>query len=311
MYYFIKNSFIILLLLIPLILLQSILISNIAWTKPLEGKFYVIGTGPSGPQLATTKALDCIKKADILLCSPSLQKRFSDYLKNKTILCNPWENLWEYKGKSWKEILNSDPEFIKEFQEQRIDRREKIVLKIKEEMKKGKIVALLDSGDPCLFGPSHWFIEGFDPKNVEIIPGVGAFSAAMAALKKSSIPAHNSRFVLQTAPSFLLNQEKQQDFMKYISHTQGTLVFYMALPKIERLIRKLQSNYPSDYPIAIVYYAGYSDKELVVKGTLNSILNKIKDVDENWLGMVIVGQCLEGTPYRSRVENITQNQLDN
>jgi len=58
---------------------------------------------------------------------------------------------------------------------------------------------------PCFYILCHWFVEGFDPANVEIIPGVGAFSAAMAALKKSSIPAFDARFVLQTAPAFLFD----------------------------------------------------------------------------------------------------------
>jgi len=31
---------------------------------------------------------------------------------------------------------------------------------------------LLDEGDPCVFGPSHWFIEGFREEEVEIVPGV-------------------------------------------------------------------------------------------------------------------------------------------
>jgi hypothetical protein len=37
----------------------------------------------------------------------------------------------------------------------------------------GKNVGLLDLGNPCLFGPSHWHVEYFDPEDLVIIPGMG------------------------------------------------------------------------------------------------------------------------------------------
>jgi precorrin-4 methylase len=289
------------------------LFQSSACARPPEGKFLVVGTGPAGPEHATLKAIESIKKADFVICSESIQKRFAEYLQDKTIMNNhPWKDMFSYKGRSWRELRHSEPELMKAFHQQRIAKREHLVGRIKEKMREGKTVALLNSGDPCLFGPCHWFVEGFDPADVEIIPGVGAFSAAMAALKKSSIPAYDARFVIQTAPKFLFGpphaskESTDTAALNAISKYPGTLVFYMALREIRSLVQQLKTHYPDSLPIAVVYYAGYPEKETVVQGHLSDILEKIESMDESWLGMVIAGRCLEGKPYQTRAEQMTR-----
>jgi precorrin-4 methylase len=268
------------------------------------GTFYVVGTGPAGPEHATLRALEVIQKADFIVCDPKTKEVFKEYIQDKPILADPWKGMWDYKGKPWKELPNMALEEKQAFQEDRIKRREEIVGQIKEKLAQGKSVALLDSGDPCLFGPSHWFVEGFDPAQVEIIPGVGAFTAAMAALKKSSIPAYDTRFVMQTSPYFLWGKNRSEDLIKDLAKYPVTMVYFMGLEELGNIIPLLQKYYPGDLPIAIVYHAGYKDKERVVKGTLDTILSKVAGDKENWMGMIVVGRCLEGAPYRSRVERL-------
>jgi precorrin-4 methylase len=270
------------------------------------GTFYVVGTGPAGPELATVRALEVIRGADFILCDEGMKKRFKAHLQGKPILADPWKGMWDYKGKHWKELPNLKPQEKRAFQQERIKIREETIKKIKEKLAQGKTVALLDSGDPCLFGPSHWFIEGFEPQQVEIIPGVGAFSAAMAALKKSSIPAYDTRFVMQTSPYFLIGSGKEI-FRDLVKHP-ATMVFYMGIKELNRLVPLLKQSYPGDLPVAVVYNAGYPEKEKVVKGTLDTILSKVAGEKEPWMGLIIVGRCLEGKPYRSRVENLVGYQ---
>jgi precorrin-4 methylase len=266
------------------------------------GTFYVVGTGPAGPEHATLRALEVIKGADFIVCHKTMQQRFQAQLQGRPILADPWKGMFDYKGKHWDELPKMKPEEKRAFQEERIKIRDEIVRQIKEKLAQGKTVALLDSGDPCLFGPSHWFIEGFDPQQVEIIPGVGAFTAAMAALKKSSIPAYDTRFVMQTSPYFLTGGG--EEVFKDLSKHPTTMVFYMGIKKLNQLVPLLQKSYPGDLPVAVVYNAGYPDKEKVVKGTLDTILSKVAGEKEPWMGLIIVGRCLEGKPYRGRLENL-------
>jgi len=266
------------------------------------GIFYVVGTGPAGPELATVRASEVMKGADFILCEEEMKKRFPEQLKDKPILADPWKGMFSYKGKHWDELPKLSPEEKKAFQAERIKIREDIVRQIKEKLAQGKTVALLDNGDPCIFGPSHWFSEGFEPQEVEIIPGVGAFSASMAALKKSSIPAYDTQFVMQTSPLFLTGSG--QEVFNALSKHPATLVFYMGIKALDRLVPLLKKAYPGDLPIAVVYHAGSPDKEKVVKGTLDTILDKIAGEKEPFMGLIIVGRCLEGKPYRGRLENL-------
>ncbi|MBW1679046.1 MAG: tetrapyrrole methylase [Deltaproteobacteria bacterium] len=281
-----------------LLLVITVLLLPSGYSEGIEqGKFYVVGVGPSGPDLATLKAIRVIEEADALLCPEGLRKEFEKYIKDKLILCDPWEGLWYYHGKKFDELKGKEKE---EWQRYRLKKREEIVKIIKEKMAQGKKIALLDHGDPCVYASCHWFIESFREDEVEIIPGLSAFNAASAALKKSMLPAYDSRFVMLTAPFSLLGpKEDDEKILENISKYPTTMVFYMGLKSIDRLVITLGKYYPKDLPIAVVYHAGYPNKEKVVKGNLDTILKKLEGEKEKWLGMIVVGRCLAGEPYRS------------
>ena len=268
----------------------------------VQGKCYVIGTGPAGPEHATGKAIQCIKEADVIFCSDNVRKRFSAYLKGKTFLGSPWRGPFKY---NWKDREKLGVEERKAYREERIAFWDETAARIRQEMARGKTVAILDSGDPCVFGPSHRVIEGLREEEFEIIPGLGCFQASMAALKKSSIPAYDTRFVMLTAPMFLFGRPEDEAILKDLSKYPITMAFYMALRHADSLITRLKKYYPPDLPVAVVYHAGYPDKEKVVKGMLGTILEDIKAEKENWLGMIIVGPCLEGQPQRGMIKHIT------
>jgi precorrin-6B methylase 1 len=169
-----------------------------AWGR---GHLYVIGTGPAGPGTATLQALNTIKQMDVIAAPDKHVKLFAEYVGNKPILFDPWTGIWDYKGKKQDEL--SKEEFAR-FKVERFRIRDERVEKIKGLLAEGKDVGLLDSGNPCLYGPSHWYVEQFDQEDVVIIPGMGCDAAAMAALGKSTIPAHDTRFVIQSAPFSLM-----------------------------------------------------------------------------------------------------------
>ena len=60
-----------------------------------------------------------------------------------------------------------------------------------------------------------------------------------------------------------------------------------------RALEIVKKYYASDMPIAIVYYAGYPDKEKVLKSCLENILQDVEKMDEKWLGLFILGKCVK------------------
>jgi precorrin-4 methylase len=56
------------------------------------------------------------------------------------------------------------------------------------------------------------------------------------------------------------------------------------------LVERFEKYCPNDLPVGIVYFAGYPDKEAVVRGTLKTIGQEVRKRGENWLGLVIIGE---------------------
>lgn len=174
---------------------------------------------------------------------------------------------------------------------------------------KGLDVGLLDFGNPCLFGPGHWYVEHLRPQEVIVIPGMGAESAALAALKASAMPAHGARFLVQSAPFFMngqgiapgmrLDEEdgQDQDIWPLLSGCEHSLILYMALADREKVFERLLEHLPADLPAAVVYWAGSWDKQRVVRAPLGEMCAKLADDPEHFMGLVLAGRFLEGKPF--------------
>jgi uroporphyrin-III C-methyltransferase len=261
-----------------------------------SGILYVVSTGPGDPKHITVKALETIKNADLVLCSPESAKQWQEILQGKQVE-DPWKELWFYQGKVWmKDLSTFKPEERPKIVAEKSRQRDAYVNQLKGLLAQGKKVALLDGGDPTVFSRAFWLLEGVDENQVEIIPGVGAMTAAMAALKKASTGG-GARFVAQTAPFAFFGKKDRDDLARDLSRQPGTLVFYMGLSQIANLVDALKKFNPGDLPVAVVYYAGYPQKEKVIKGTLDTILAKIAPEKEKWMGMIIVGRSLTGPNF--------------
>jgi len=255
-----------------------------------KGKLYVVGMGPAGPDLTAPRALAVIEKADLILCSPGMPKKFAmfgRYIDPGKVAFDPWKEIFgkearALKKKNYQQWLEKSEHHIK-----------KVQAFLVQSIEKGKTVVLMDGGDPCIYGPSlNYLLKGFDEDLFEIIPGMSALNAAGAALKQTLTP-EDVRFVLLASASSLLGDPpgKQDDIFKYLSRFETTMVLYMSLKSLNRVIKRFQEYYPLDLPIAVVYYAGYAEKEKVLRSTIGSIIQDIKKMDEKWIGLVIVGKC--------------------
>ncbi len=273
-----------------------------AWGR---GHFYVIGTGPAGPRTATLQALDTIKRMDVIAAPDQHVKLFREYVGNKPVLFDPWTDIWDYKGKPQQKLNNEE---LAQFKVERFRIRDERVAQFKRLLAEGKDIGLLDYGNPCLYGPSHWYVEQFDPEDVVIIPGMGCDAAAMAALGRSTIPAHDTRFVLQTAPFSLLGWGiKERQILQDLARYPCTMVFYMALWKPKELFAALGEVLPPDMPCAVVYWAGYPDRERILRGTVADMGEKLSKDKEKFMGLLLVGQFMAGKPYESAMKRIQEN----
>ena len=254
-----------------------------------KGKLYVVGMGPAGPDLTAPRALAIVEKADVLLCSPRMPQRFAAFGKTidpGKVAFDPWKRIF---NKKLQQLKRANPKAWSErMQEQRTEIQKFILKQINE----GKTVAMMDGGDPCVYGPSlQYILQGFDDSLFEVIPGMGAVNAAAAALKRP-LTTDDARFVmLASYESLFGNKTKpREDLLRDISRYKSTLVLYMSLRFLEDLMERFTKYYPADLPVAVVYFAGYTDKETVIRGTLGTIAAEIHKMDESWLGLVVIGE---------------------
>jgi len=57
-------------------------------------------------------------------------------------------------------------------------------------------------------------------------------------------------------------------------------------------VKKLKTHYPPQTPIAIVLYAGYREKEKIIQGTLDTILEKTKGEKLPFEHLIYVGDFI-------------------
>jgi len=272
------------------VVLMLVLSAPCALAAQGSGKVYVVGMGPAGPDLTAPRALAVVEKADVLLCSPRMPQRFAAFgrtIDPSKIAFDPWERIFD---KQASELKRTDLKAWSEW----VDRRRKEIQEfLLQKIQEGKTVAMMDGGDPCVYGPSlQYILKGFDDSLFEVIPGMGAVNAAAAALKRP-LTTDDTRFVMLASYESLFGEgpEPQEDLLKDISRYKSTLVLYMSLRSMKQLVERFSKYNPPDLPVAVVYFAGYPDREQVIRGTLANIEEQVRKVDEQWLGLVIVGEA--------------------
>lgn len=282
-----------------LALAVALLIGSAAQAGP-RGKLYIIGMGPAGPATATMQALQKVRDVDAVLAYKRERKLFAKELKGKTILFDHIKGLWDYKGRFFTTL---PPEDLPKFKAERARLTKERVAKINALLAQGKNLGMLEGGSPMVFSSCHWYTERLDPKDVVYIPGMGSASAAMAAVGRSVIPAHQARFLLQSAP-FIITDEHQPDYkvFKALAPYQPTMIFYMALKKPYSFFTALAKALSPQMPCAVVFNAGYPDEQKVLRGTLGDMPGRLAKQKNRYLGLLLVGRFLEGSPYLAAEE---------
>ncbi len=287
---------------LALLVFLFVALPSSAWAG---GKLYVIGTGPAGPPLCTLQALERMKSVDVLVAPQELVALFSEYVGDKPVLFDPLPGLWDHQGTWWEDL---EPAQLVEFEAARERYITERVAQIREHLEAGRDVGFLDIGNPSLYGPAHFYLERMREDEVAILPGMGSDAAAMAVLGKSALPAFDSRFLIQSAPFSLFTGAEQSDrqVLDHVAQYPSTMILYMALDDPEALFETLGEVLPPELPVAVVFWAGYPDKERVMRGTVGDMGPRLAADPERLMGLLFIGRFLEGKPYAAGVEQATE-----
>src|SRR4029077_14606503 len=136
----------------------------------------------------------------------------------------------------------------------------------------GLDVVRLCSGDPAVFSAVAEQARRLDRAGVgyDITPGVPAFAAAAAALRRElTVPGVGQTVGLTRIAQRATPMPPGEDLAS-LAAAGATLVLHLAVQRIERVAAELPPHYGPDCPAAIVAYASQPG-EIVLRGTLDDI----------------------------------------
>ncbi len=245
-------------------------------------RIYVIGVGCADTSLITQEAISYMGKADVFIAPEDISSRFGKHMGGKPILFDPMDDFEPLFRKKPENAKLADAEVKAKLERQRAGHLDQI----KDTLSEGKNVALLDWGDPTIFGGwQHWLGVQFQGR-IKVVPGISAFNAANAMIVKNV--GCNGSIVL-SSPKGLIGND---GMIEAIAQRGDTLAIFMGLGELTTLVPLLEKYYPATEPVHIAYKAGYSNGERLVKTTLAEVVAVTGQEEEQYLGVIYVGACV-------------------
>ena len=221
----------------------------------MTGKVYLVGAGPGDPKLITLRAVELIKKADVVLYDRLVSKKILSMIPKRTKSI--------YVGRAVGDDTthqNTTNELMVKY------------------AKLQKSVVRLKGGDPIIFGrggEEAEFLKSFDVK-YEIIPGI---TSGIGSATYAGIPLTHREFASSVV--FVTGHEdpeKKSEVVKWkkLAKSVDTIVIMMGLSRIGIITQKLiDGGMDKNMPVAVIQN-GTTPKQKMIKGTVSNISNKIK-----------------------------------
>ncbi|MFJ5227788.1 precorrin-4 C(11)-methyltransferase [Streptomyces sp. NPDC088400] len=163
----------------------------------------------------------------------------------------------------------------------------------------GHDVARLHSGDPSVFSAVAEQMRRLDAAGVpyEVVPGVPAFAAAAAALKRElTVPTVGQTVILTRIAQRATPMPEGED-LATLGRSGALLVLHLAARYVDRVVDELLPHYGADCPAAVVAMASRPD-ELVLRGTLADIAEQVKASGVVRTAVIMVGRTLGAEQFR-------------
>ena len=242
----------------------------------VTGRISFIGAGPGAADLITVRGAKRIAEADIVVWAASL-----------------------VTPECVTEHARSDAELV---DSSRLTHEQ--ALEIYRRAERDKLnVARVHSGDPSLWGAVQEQYDSCVKLNVEveIVPGVAAFSAAAAAVgRELTVPEVAQSLVLtrlEGGKTPMPDGEKVREFAKHGT----TMALFLSAARTGQLVEELRAGgYPADTPVLVAYKVTWPD-ELMVRTTLENLEADVKKHKLWRHTLFIIGKGLTAGGTRSHL----------
>ncbi|SEL49862.1 precorrin-4/cobalt-precorrin-4 C11-methyltransferase [Bosea lupini] len=173
-----------------------------------------------------------------------------------------------------------------------------IIAEIEAAHDQGKDVARLHSGDISIWSATGEQMRRLDQLGIpyEITPGVPAFAAAAAALKRElTLPGVAQSLVL-TRTSGRASAMPETEKLTTFAASGATLAIHLSIHVIEQVVAELMPFYGADCPVAIVFRASWPE-ERVLRGRLADIADEVRAAELERTALILVGPALAAEDF--------------
>ncbi|MFI7385145.1 precorrin-4 C(11)-methyltransferase [Streptomyces sp. NPDC049813] len=163
----------------------------------------------------------------------------------------------------------------------------------------GHDVARLHSGDPSVFSAVAEQMRRLDAAGIpyEVVPGVPAFAAAAAALKRElTVPTVGQTVILTRVAQQATPMPAGED-LATLGASGALLVLHLGARYVDRIVGELLPHYGAGCPAAVVAYASRPE-EVVLRGTLGDIAERVAAAGVLRTAVILVGRTLGAEQFR-------------
>lgn len=157
----------------------------------------------------------------------------------------------------------------------------------------GLDVARVHSGDPSLYGAIAEQMRRLDALGIayEIVPGVPAFAAAAAALKRELTVPGVAQSIILTRTSTRASDMPEGEDLASLGASGATLAIHLSINNLANVVRDLTPRHGADCPVIIAYRVSWPDQAFL-HGTLATIRDQAKAAGFTRTALILVGRAL-------------------
>ena len=228
---------------------------------------HFIGAGPGAADLITVRGLDLIRRCPVCLYAGSLVPR-------ETVAAAP----------PGARIVDTAPLTLDE-----------IVAEIAEAHAAGHDIARVHSGDPSLYGAIAEQMRRLAGLGIpyDVTPGVPAFAAAAAALQTELTLPEIAQTVILTRTATRASAMPESESLDRLAASRATLAIHLSVANLAKIVRELVPHYGADCPAVVAYRVSWPD-EMLLRGTLGDIRDRVKRAGITRTALILVGRTLGG-----------------
>ena len=174
-----------------------------------------------------------------------------------------------------------------------------IVAEFQRAHARGEDVARLQSGDLSIWSALGEQMRRLDGLGIDytVTPGVPAFSAAAAALKRELTLPEVAQSVVLTRTGGRASSMPGGEELAAFAATGATLAIHLSIHALDRVVAELTPHYGPDCPAAIVAWASWP-QERVVTGMLATIEALVAADPIERTALILVGRALDAPGFR-------------